>query len=190
MPCAAKHAMSQSCICTMAPVKCGRCICDCNRLECRSCIPKLPNPGRVSTGFGGSTSVSVKPGGRARLNSTATKMSSSGVGALTAVPRVDDGWSSAAKASSSHTLYGQHQPACWCVVPLRNHNSKCSPTRAGRSVQQTKQHEVPGEGTIAPSRCWLLLVTLVLKRQRLILWTRHVAEKNASAVASQLFVVT
>lgn len=85
----------------------GKYMSTCDRLECENCIPKLPNPGRVSTGFGGRTSVSLKPGGRARLNSTATKMSSSGVGALTAVPSVDGGWSAAAEACSSHTLYGQ-----------------------------------------------------------------------------------
>lgn len=54
-------------------------------------------------------------------------------------------------------------------------------------LQQTRQDELPAEETTC---CLALLVTLVLKRQRLILWTTHVVVKGAFAIASQLFVVT
>lgn len=62
-------------------------------------IPNVPNPARGAAGLGGITGVSRKPGGKVRLNSTATYTSSSGDVAFVSVPR-DDGklsaWTSAA----------------------------------------------------------------------------------------------
>ena len=145
-----------------------------------TCIPKLPNPGRVSTGFGGRTSVSLKPGGRARLNSTATKISSSGVGAFIAVPSVDEGWSAAAEACSSHTLYEQRmlcakkcpiicnapKPPPQPISAMRHAADALLEKRGKMTCQQSKRDHVICTGPLDYLSAEMLIVKTVDKKCR------------------------